>query len=147
MVLRHQLLALLEHRHLWANEQCNLPGNCSQPVHDHPRLVPFNDTPETRHAMYQTMVTYFHTSCFYNRASASLPEKVDELEITPSDEACYLDIRPYMNLAPLTVQSNCAVWRAFKYFRTMGLRHLPVTSDDTGALVGILSRQEFMHGH
>jgi predicted transcriptional regulator len=47
----------------------------------------------------------------------------------------HCDLAAFMKIAPLSVQSQCAAWRALGYFRSVGLRHLPVV-DETN-IVGL----------
>eukprot|EP00850_Spirogloea_muscicola_P007472 SM000038S14285 [mRNA] locus=s38:72646:80165:+ [translate_table: standard] len=52
-----------------------------------------------------------------------------------------LDLRPYMNHAPLAVRKECSAQRAYVIFRNLGLRHLPVV-DSEGRVVGIITRKD-----
>eukprot|EP00850_Spirogloea_muscicola_P003904 SM000016S01892 [mRNA] locus=s16:383439:390810:+ [translate_table: standard] len=52
-----------------------------------------------------------------------------------------LDLRPYMNHAPLAVRKECSAHRAYVIFRNLGLRHLPVV-DSEGRVVGIITRKD-----
>mmetsp|Transcript_25195 Transcript_25195/g.54838 ORF Transcript_25195/g.54838 Transcript_25195/m.54838 type:complete len:95 (+) Transcript_25195:1-285(+) len=68
---------------------------------------------------------------------------LQKLGLTDADRASYVDLGPYMNIAPLSVQEECSVWKAHLYFRTMGLRHLPVV-DIYNCVRGIITRKDFM---
>jgi len=54
----------------------------------------------------------------------------------------YVNLGAYMNAASYTVMENCPLTRAFKLFRNLGLRHLPVT-DYQNHVVGMLTRASF----
>lgn len=60
----------------------------------------------------------------------------------------YLDLRPYMNRAPLTVRQECSGERAYQVFTSLGLRHLCVVSDHN-QVVGLITRKDLDHasGH
>jgi hypothetical protein len=53
----------------------------------------------------------------------------------------FVDLTPYMNTTPYTVFDSAPVCRAFKLFRTMGLRHLLVI-DQHASIVGTLTRTD-----
>ena len=54
---------------------------------------------------------------------------------------CWLDLRPYADTAPFSVQDCCSVQRAYRLFRTLGLRHLCVV-DARNRLRGIITRKD-----
>lgn len=55
----------------------------------------------------------------------------------------WLDIRPYMNTTPFTVHARAPLMRAYRLYRSMGLRHLVVVNDAFDA-VGILTRADLL---
>ncbi len=57
-----------------------------------------------------------------------------------------MDLRPYFNRTVYTVHKLAPVPRAFKLFRTLGLRHLIVVND-FGDCVGIITRFELTEDH
>ena len=59
------------------------------------------------------------------------------------ERAMHVNVAPYMNLAPTTVQERASVWRAYYVFRSCALRHLPVTNS-RNQVVGMLSRKDFV---
>jgi chloride channel 7 len=71
----------------------------------------------------QNLVTWEELEETYPRYP--LPEK---LVIHPADRECWLDLRPYMNRTVYTVNDTAPVVRAFRLFRTLGLRVLVVVS-------------------
>lgn len=60
----------------------------------------------------------------------------------------YMDLRPYMNRAPLTVRQECSAARAYELFTALGLRHLCVVNDHN-EVTGIVTRKDLDHaaGH
>jgi len=58
-----------------------------------------------------------------------------------------LDLRPYVDVAPVTVPPHCPVPRAFRIFKALGVRHLPVLDPRRGAVVGILTRKDLLLAH
>lgn len=51
-----------------------------------------------------------------------------------------IDLRPYMLSRPHTVFENDQMQKCLDIFRLMNLRHLPVLAEDTGEIVGIITR-------
>lgn len=94
---------------------------------------------------------------------------VDELRISPKDRSCALDLRPYTNQSPISIQEStsvavsdfclktgasillflltwfrsfpCLVQRTYELFRTMGLRFLPVVNKHN-QIVGTITRAD-----
>ena len=64
----------------------------------------------------------------------------------PSDRLRYVDLRPYMNPTPFTINALAPLNRAFKLFRHQGLRHL-VVINDAHDVVGVISRSDLIHSH
>jgi len=54
-----------------------------------------------------------------------------------------MDLTPFMNPVPVTVQLTCSLSRVFVLFRSLGIRHLVVT-DVNNEVQGIISRQTIM---
>ena len=54
-----------------------------------------------------------------------------------------IDISPYMNPDPLTVQPGCSMARVYSLFRGVGLRHLCVVNDRLEPL-GMITRKDLM---
>ena len=51
-----------------------------------------------------------------------------------------IDLRPYMLSRPHSVFENDQMQKCLDIFRLMNLRHLPVLAEDTGAIVGVITR-------
>ena len=56
----------------------------------------------------------------------------------------WIDLVPYMNAAPPTIPSCASLHRAYKFFRSLGLRHLCVIGK-SGELRGILTRKDLTY--
>eukprot|EP01041_Mallomonas_annulata_P003432 gene3432-6812_t len=78
---------------------------------------------------------------FYDTLERSYPlfPDVEELKLSKNEMELYLDMRPYMDTAPYSIDSTASVHRTYKFFRTMGLRHLTVV-DHSHVVVGIITR-------
>jgi hypothetical protein len=53
---------------------------------------------------------------------------IHNIEITELERHSWLDLRPYMDIAPYTIHTGASVQRTYRMFRTLGLRHLIVVS-------------------
>ncbi|CAK9865491.1 unnamed protein product [Sphagnum jensenii] len=60
---------------------------------------------------------------------------------TVPDKDLALDLRPWMNRAPITVRAECSARRVYIIFRTLGLRHLCVT-DYNNSVIGMITRKD-----
>ena len=63
-------------------------------------------------------------------------------DLSDADRARWINIGAYMNCACYTIMESCPLSRAYKLFRDMGLRHLPVL-DIQNRVVGMLARANF----
>jgi len=68
--------------------------------------------------------------------------KIEELSVGKTDRQCWLDLRPYIDAAAYTINCKASVGRAYRMFRTLGLRHLIVVTS-TNAVSGIATRVDF----
>lgn len=59
---------------------------------------------------------------------------------------CWLDLRPYLDSAPFTMNEHASVQRAYRVFRTLGLRHLIVVNKRNQVL-GIVTRHDLVSTH
>ena len=91
------------------------------------------------------MRTFHHRHRFGDRGVSCSAEAVQRLGLCPEDYAKHLDLTNYMKIAPLAVQRECSAWRAAGYFRSAGLRHLPVV-DVENNVVGVLTRRDLVPG-
>ncbi|KAH8945272.1 hypothetical protein BDL97_12G033100 [Sphagnum fallax] len=170
LILRHQILLLLEQRALMEVD--------SQLLNRHlaPRISSRQRVTKEQQFYEHAMRVYHHSHYPHRRYLSSRPEALDELDLdeilqeaAPSgangtgangnndqhtEEAnnpaksnsarktvLALDLRPYMNRAPLTVRGECSAQRVFIIFRTLGLRHLCVT-DSSNRVIGMITRKD-----
>nr|XP_033335693.1 H(+)/Cl(-) exchange transporter 7 [Megalopta genalis] len=66
---------------------------------------------------------------------------IEKISITDEEKTYTIDLRPFINPAPYTLQHSATLPRAFRLFRALGLRHLPVIND-TNEVVGIVTRKD-----
>jgi chloride channel 7 len=70
-------------------------------------------------------------------------QTIDQMEFEPEDLDCTFDLSPFYNQSPFSVHSGFLLTLAFRLFRTMGLRHLPVV-DERNYVVGIITRKDLL---
>eukprot|EP01018_Ginkgo_biloba_P005279 Gb_12445 [translate_table: standard] len=158
-ILRHQLLLLLEQHAFVAVDLSSGKdsGNWSSPYFGH---ITTKQLQFLEHAM--RVYHFCHHS--HRRDLTSRPEALDELDLDTVLEShasieckeedglqshtteiprkkLVLDLRPFMNRAPLTVRGECSAQRVYVIFRTLGLRHLCVT-DSNNRVVGMITRKD-----
>ena len=63
-------------------------------------------------------------------------------DMSDLDRARWVNIGAYMNCACYSILESCPLSRAYKLFRDMGLRHLPVL-DTQNRVVGVITRTNF----
>lgn len=68
---------------------------------------------------------------------------IHDVILVDSDRKCWLDLRPYANTAPYTINETASVQRTYRLFRTLGLRHLCVVNH-FNQVVGIITRKDLM---
>jgi chloride channel 7 len=68
---------------------------------------------------------------------------IDDVEMRESDRNCWLDLRPYANTAPYTVNETASIQRTYRLFRTLGLRFLCVVNYNN-QVVGIITRKDLL---
>ncbi|KAK0079461.1 hypothetical protein PV325_001249 [Microctonus aethiopoides] len=67
--------------------------------------------------------------------------EIDDVNITDQEKTYSIDLRPVMNPSPYTLQHSTTLPRAFRLFRALGLRHLPVIND-THEVIGMVTRKD-----
>jgi chloride channel 7 len=68
---------------------------------------------------------------------------IDDVEMREEDRNCWLDLRPYANTAPYTVNETASIQRTYRLFRTLGLRFLCVVNHNN-QVVGIVTRKDLL---
>jgi H+/Cl- antiporter ClcA len=68
---------------------------------------------------------------------------IDDVELRPGDRNCWLDLRPYANTAPYTINETASIQRTYRLFRTLGLRFLCVVNHNN-QVVGIITRVDLL---
>mmetsp|Transcript_4454 Transcript_4454/g.9869 ORF Transcript_4454/g.9869 Transcript_4454/m.9869 type:complete len:934 (-) Transcript_4454:323-3124(-) len=68
---------------------------------------------------------------------------IDDVELRPGDRNCWLDLRPYANTAPYTINETASIQRTYRLFRTLGLRFLCVVNHNN-QVVGIITREDLL---
>lgn len=87
-------------------------------------------------------------SLTYQDFNAQYPRwpNINTIELDDDDMEKWMDLTPYMNPTPHTMQEMTPVTRAFRLFRSLGLRQL-VILNRTNNVVGILTRKELQPKH
>ncbi|KAJ7547275.1 hypothetical protein O6H91_08G078100 [Diphasiastrum complanatum] len=162
LILRQQLLLLLEQRAFMEVDSTILSN---------PRAPKFSPCDKQLSKEMQfldhAMRVYHHYHYPHRRYLSSRPEALNDLDVdeimqaisstntkpdtpvegdirTVSDtpkKVLALDLRPFMNRAPITVRRECSAQRVYHIFRTLGLRHLCVT-DSHNRVIGIITRKD-----
>lgn len=68
---------------------------------------------------------------------------INELSVGPNEYDCWLDLRPYVDVAAYSINEHASVQRTYRMFRTLGLRHLCVT-DRHNQLLGMITRADLV---
>ncbi|KAJ8609537.1 hypothetical protein CTAYLR_006025 [Chrysophaeum taylorii] len=106
----------------------------------HRAYAPPGEEPSNRSDVKTRALSPLLSSAIFERAYPRYP-KADELTVADIDRNCWLDLRPYADTAPFTVQDCASVQRTYKLFRTLGLRHLIVV-DGANRVKGIITRKD-----
>eukprot|EP00455_Lapot_gusevi_P006098 TRINITY_DN12600_c0_g2_i3.p1 TRINITY_DN12600_c0_g2~~TRINITY_DN12600_c0_g2_i3.p1 ORF type:complete len:787 (-),score=196.47 TRINITY_DN12600_c0_g2_i3:47-2407(-) len=68
---------------------------------------------------------------------------IEDLSFSGEDMKAMIDLTPYWNRSPFSVHQDFSCTFAFRLFRSMGLRHLPVVND-MNEVVGIITRKDLL---
>ena len=68
---------------------------------------------------------------------------VEDVDMKMEDRSCLLDLRPYANTAPYTINETASIQRTYRLFRTLGLRFLCVVNHNN-QVVGIITREDLL---
>ncbi|XP_076679949.1 chloride channel protein 7 [Andrena cerasifolii] len=66
---------------------------------------------------------------------------IEQVTVTDEEKTYTIDLRPFMNPSPYTLQHSATLPRTFRLFRALGLRHLPVVNE-TNEVIGIITRKD-----
>ncbi|KAJ1434290.1 chloride channel [Ochromonadaceae sp. CCMP2298] len=116
-VLRKTICSLLRHKAFARGEQ---------------------DSPDLR---ITPLVAWSTLECIYPH----YPD-LDQLSLSDQDRNCWLDLRPYLDASPYVINEHSSVQRAYRLFRTIGLRHLLVINTKN-QLLGIVTRADLVSVH
>ncbi|KAH9104375.1 hypothetical protein AeMF1_019531 [Aphanomyces euteiches] len=90
------------------------------------------------------------TACLsYRDMEASYPnypEPETAYTLTEQERECWVDLTPYMNQTPFVIQEEAPFTRAYRLFRSSGLRHLVVVNRHNN-VKGLLTRRELEEDH
>lgn len=68
---------------------------------------------------------------------------INEIVLSEEDMGMSISLEPYLNQSPFSVHEGFSLTIAFRLFRTMGLRHLPIV-DQRNYVVGIITRKDLL---
>jgi chloride channel 7 len=77
------------------------------------------------------------------RAYPRYPTIEDVDVLCETDRNCWVDLRPYANTAPYTVNETASIQRTYRLFRTLGLKFLCVVNHKN-QVVGIITRRDLL---
>lgn len=66
---------------------------------------------------------------------------IDDIHLTSEEMNMWIDIRSYMDTAPYALNESSSIQRCYRFFRTMGLRHLIILNNEH-VVTGILTRHD-----
>ena len=66
---------------------------------------------------------------------------IEQVTVLEEEKTYMIDLRPFMNPSPYTLQHSATLPRTFRLFRALGLRHLTVVND-TNEVIGIITRKD-----
>lgn len=69
--------------------------------------------------------------------------RISDVHLREQDRNCWLDLRPYANTAPYTINETASIQRTYRLFRTLGLRFLCVVNHNN-QVVGIITRKDLL---
>ena len=68
---------------------------------------------------------------------------IKNLEVTELQRDTFIDLRPFINTAPYVIHGSASLEKTYRFFRTMGLRHLCVVNRHN-AVTGIITRADLV---
>jgi chloride channel 7 len=107
-----------------------------------PDVLDDNDGPQQQQHLGPRRLSPLVEWDIIERAYPRYPTLAD-VEMLESDRNCWLDLRPYANTAPYTVNETASIQRTYRLFRTLGLRFLCVVNHNN-QVVGIITRKDLL---
>ena len=104
-------------------------------------------TPPSSFGLLSDHISYHGTKyvpiLMWNTVEGAYPKypSVKDLRLSPEERGCFMDLRPYANIAPVTVQENAPITRVYEVFRSLGLRFLAVVNRKN-QVVGTITRSD-----
>ncbi|RLN67619.1 hypothetical protein BBP00_00001504 [Phytophthora kernoviae] len=71
---------------------------------------------------------------------------INDIQLDDEERELWMDLTPYMNPTPHTVQEQTPVPRAFRLFRSLGLRHL-IVLNRRNEVRGVITRKDLTPAH
>ncbi|KDO25627.1 hypothetical protein SPRG_08926 [Saprolegnia parasitica CBS 223.65] len=108
------------------------------------RPIPFTRQPASEESFLyneQYALSYRDIESTYPRYP-----NINEIRLDSTERELWMDLTPYMNPTPHTVQDQMPVPRAFRLFRSLGLRHL-IVLNRSNEVKGIISRKDLTEEH
>lgn len=106
-------------------------------------------TPFTRRPAGDTTVLFNDQYALsYRDLESTYPRypMIQDIKIDDDERDLWMDLTPYMNPTPHTVQDQTPVPRAFRLFRSLGLRHL-VVLNRSNEVRGVITRKDLTPSH
>jgi len=129
-VNRHTLCTLLQVKAFGVPQDEAMPLGRSI-IQNHVELEPFG-------TKYVPLVNYK----MLEREYPKFPE-IKDISISSSERDLYVDLRPYANCAPFTIQETASVTRCYELVRALGLRMLVVVNR-FNQCVGAITRDDLV---
>lgn len=84
----------------------------------------------------------------YRDMEGSYPRypSINDIQLDDDERDLWMDLTPYMNSTPHTVQEQTPVPRAFRLFRSLGLRHL-IVLNRRNEVRGVITRKDLTPPH
>ncbi|CEG36884.1 chloride channel family [Plasmopara halstedii] len=84
----------------------------------------------------------------YRDMEGSYPRypSINDIQLDDDERDLWMDLTPYMNPTPHTVQEQTPVPRAFRLFRSLGLRHL-IVLNRRNEVRGVITRKDLTPAH
>lgn len=126
IILKKQLAVILKARD-WSTE----------------KPVPFRRTPDDDDEVSTSSCLSYHD---LERSYPRYPTASKDFVVDNVDRQAWVDLSPYVNATPFVLQEEAPFVRAYRLFRSCGLRHV-VVLDHWNRVKGILTRRDLLEEH